>query len=164
MDRVEDVGLNRRGFLKFLSICAAASASVKVPEAFADLSRDVDSIRRHPMVKINLRDGGERFFNLDVDDVSLTVDLESYWGGSIFNMRDGGGRSRLLSSPTYCLDLKDGPSYLTCRPVDFIYENDDPEEFYTIVFHEAVEQHPGQNHRRVDAIGGDSFFIRERDD
>lgn len=164
MDRVEDVGMNRRGFLKFLAVCSSVVVGTQIPEAFAGLARDVDSIRRHPMVKINLRDGGVRVFNLDVTDVDLVVDLETYWGGSFSDLRDGFGSSRILNTPTYCLHVKDtGTHYLSTKTA-YEYENDDPEEFYTIILNEAVEQRKGENYRRMDVVGGAPFFVRDRDD
>lgn len=162
MDNSVDVGLNRRGFLKFVAALTAVVA-VPVPQAFADLEKDVDSIRRHALIKINLANGGTRHFNLDVEKVTLDIDLETCWDTG-FGFGSRRSVTHMVSSPTYALRLEDGTQYLSCVPASFQYENDDPEEFYTIELHEAVEQLPGQNYRRCDVVGGDSFFARGQDD
>lgn len=161
MDRVADVELNRRGFLKFVAACTAI-VTVPVPMAFAELEKDVDSIRRHPLIKINLQDGSERHFNLDVEKVELVVDYESCWDTG-FSLGGRHRSSHMINSPTYALRDTYGTQYLSCRAT-FRYENDDPDEYYIIELHDVVERRPGQNYTRMDVIGGESFFMRVRDD
>lgn len=155
MDRPANIELNRRSFMK-TALAVAALTPVAVHEAFADLEKDLDSIRRHPLVRIELRDGKTITYNLDVHDVEIIVDIESDWTGS------WGSREHFAvttAAPTYALIVKDGPKYLTTK-VSTEYSNDDPEEFYFIVMKEAVRIDPGEEYVRMDTVGGSTSFFK----
>lgn len=129
---LDDVMTNRRQFLSLV----AALVTTGMPIARAQVIVDnITHVTSHHIVKVKLRTGEARSFNLDVDEVKIVVDYESF----VIDYRERHYETSLCRAVTYMVEAR-GRSYLS-NLLESSFEEDERGHFYyTITLLDAVEQ------------------------